>query len=628
MQSSQGKKYAILTRILDEYVREGQGVKQRRSFFDTSTEERQNQARARAFIHLYLASTYGVVDFESREMTITDASNDGGIDAYFIDAENKVLDVIQSKFRVGPSNFESKNITPEELLAVDIGRILAGHLEDASGQKYNGYIHAFVDKVCKIPDIARYKTKVTILANVKCEQYPLAERLFQGDDVNIVNFERCYSELVLPTIRGEQHYTSSLRLQIDLSNKSGSSRLSAEINTAHGPSQVTVVLVPTLEIAQIMSRFKNSILRYNPRSYLEFKEQRTNEGIRESIVDIDTGEFAILNNGITIVSDETYVNERVGAKNKAQVEIVNPQIINGGQTAFTLARIYDESSDIERERLFSGKEVVLRIITLPQIDEDSKKKLILSISSATNSQTTVSSIDRTASNDQNRHLAELVFNRTGILYEPKRGEYSDALRSKFISKDDIVERTIFTRIMNIACGRFAVAVERKMMKNTGGILPQITDEDIDKFLDIYTIYSDVSQNRQLRGAADKVINDLAFSVFVRELRLKRHRDGLTDWLPRVIAEARDLYGNFENWACENTPDFLTTRIDKNSGAKREFFAFAKWRKSARYVKDVEAYVNSLELIDEESASNIYTPILQKGAIAEMSELLTVIPKAD
>ena len=167
MLSSQDKKYAILTRILDEYVREGKGVRQRRSFFDTSSQERQNQARARAFIHLYLAATYGVLDFEERELTITDASHDGGIDGYFIDSENKILDVIQSKFRVGSNNFESKYITPEEIMAVDLDRILAGHLEDSNGQNYNGYIHALVEKVQKIPDIARYKTKVTILANVK-----------------------------------------------------------------------------------------------------------------------------------------------------------------------------------------------------------------------------------------------------------------------------------------------------------------------------------------------------------------------------------------------------------------------------------------------------------------------------
>jgi hypothetical protein len=92
MRSGQDRKYRILTHILDEYVREGQGVRQRKSFFDTSTEEHQNQARARAFIHLYLAATYGVLDFEDREKMITDASYDGGIDAYFIDTENKIIE--------------------------------------------------------------------------------------------------------------------------------------------------------------------------------------------------------------------------------------------------------------------------------------------------------------------------------------------------------------------------------------------------------------------------------------------------------------------------------------------------------------------------------------------------------
>jgi hypothetical protein len=585
-----------LTHILDEYVRQGKGGRQRRSLFDDSTEERQNQARARAFIHLYLAATYGVLAFEDRELTITDGSYDGGIDAYHIDTENKILDIIQSKFRVGSSNFEYKNISPEEILSIDLDRILNGYRESSDGQSYNGRILAFIEKLQKLPDIARYKTRVTILANVKAEQYALVERLFHGDETNIVNFDRCYGELVMPTIRGEQHYTSSMRLQIDLSNKSNRSRLSAEIITAHGSSEVTVVLVPTIEIAKIMSRYKNSILRYNPRSYLEFREQRTNEGIHQSIVEIETGEFALLNNGITIVSDETYVNERVGSKNRAQVEIVNPQIINGGQTAYTLARIYDENSDIDRERLFFGKEVMVRIITLPQIDEESKKNLILSISSATNSQTTVSSIDRTASNDQNREMAEIVFRKTGLLYEPKRGEYSDALRSKYINKDDVIERALFTRIMHIASGRYTTATQRKMMKNTGGVIPEIDDDGVvDIFSELYEIYTEVSDRRVAIEPADKAINTLAFVIFVRALKIRRQMDGVTDWLPRVIEEARVLYRDFENWAREPGQEFLTSRADKNTGKRREVFTLNKWRRSARYPGDVQNYIDLLVL---------------------------------
>ena len=593
MQSGQIRKYEILTNILDRYVREGAESTRRKSFFDTSTEEKSNQARSRSFIHLYLAATYGVLDFEEREHTITDASYDGGVDAYFIDTDHKIIDIIQSKFRIGSRNFESKHIEPEEIMAIDLDRILAGHRKDKNGQSYNGYILAFIEKIQKIPDITRYQAKVTILANVKLEQYPLVERIFSGDQTNIVNFERCYGELVLPTIRSEQHYKSSMRLQIDLSNKSGSSKLSAEIMTAHGPSEVTVVLVPTIEIAKIMFRYKNSILRYNPRSYLEFKEQRTNEGIRNSIVSIETGEFAILNNGITIVSDETYVNQRVGAQNKAKVEIVNPQIINGGQTAFTLARIYEESSDLERDNIFFGKEIVLRIITLPQIDEDSKKSLIFSISSATNSQTAVSAIDRSSSNDDNREIAELVFKKTGMLYEPKRGEYSDALRNNYVIKDDIIERSLFSRLMHIACGQYELAVERKMMRNTGGVIPKLTDHNVvDVFHELYEIYRELSGSHKNQQAA-RIVSDLAFTVFVRSLRLKRSRDGASDFLPVVLEEAKNLWTEFLAWGRENFKEFENIKTKKNTGEKKIVFYQERWKKSSRFPADVDLFISSL-----------------------------------
>ncbi len=605
MREAQHRKYNILTNILDRYVREGGNVPRRRKQFDTSTEEKTNHARSRAFIHLYLAATYGIVDFEEREQSITDASYDGGIDGYFIDRDRKVIDVIQSKFRINSLNFESKFIAPEEIMAIDLDRILGGHRQDKDGQSYNGHIMAFIEKMQQIPDIARYRTQVTILANVKREQYPLVERIFSGDQTNIVNFDRCYRELVLPTVRGEQHYTSSMRLQIDLSNKSRNSRLSADIMTSHGASQVTVVLVPTLEIAKIILRYKNSILRYNPRSYLEFREQRTNEGIRSSILDIATGEFAILNNGITIVSDETYVSERVSAQSKAQVEIVNPQIINGGQTAFTLARILEDSAPEERERVFSGKEVILRIITLPQVDEASKKSLILSISSATNSQTSVSAIDRSASNDDNREIAELVFQKTGILYEPKRGEYSDALRRKYVDKADIIERSLFTRLIHIACGRYGLAVEKRMMRKTGGVLPDLANEDaIDVFSELYEIYMMVSHSHQPQPA-EKIINDLAFCVFVRAFRERRTRDGTSDFLPTVVEDAKKLWLDFEEWGKAYAKEFFTPRFDRRTGESSVRFSLSRWKKNASFPKHVSKYIALLEnSVDADDVSDV------------------------
>lgn len=51
--------------------------------------EKLNQARSRALIHLYLKVSFGILEFKERERYITDKSQDGGIDAYFIDKEDK-----------------------------------------------------------------------------------------------------------------------------------------------------------------------------------------------------------------------------------------------------------------------------------------------------------------------------------------------------------------------------------------------------------------------------------------------------------------------------------------------------------------------------------------------------------
>lgn len=74
----------------------------------------------------------------------------------------------------------------------------------------------------------------------------------------------------------------------------------------------------------------------------------------------------------------------------------NPQIINGGQTAFTLSRLYEqfvvEGSD---KQIFDSKEVLLKVITFhpqDQASQDEYLKLIQSISRATNQQSQVNEL--------------------------------------------------------------------------------------------------------------------------------------------------------------------------------------------------------------------------------------------
>jgi len=57
-------------------------------------------------------------------------------------------------------------------------------------------------------------------------------------------------------------------------------------------------------------------LKYNPRSYLEFEGAHVNTAIRNTILAETSNEFALLNNGITMISDETNINERIGQKTR------------------------------------------------------------------------------------------------------------------------------------------------------------------------------------------------------------------------------------------------------------------------------------------------------------------------
>ncbi|WNV05981.1 AIPR family protein [Candidatus Methylospira mobilis] len=63
---------------------------------------------------------------------------------------------------------------------------------------------------------------------------------------------------------------------------------------------------------------------------------KVNGAIKDTIITNDANEFALFNNGIAMLSDETYINERIGQKRKAQLIVKNPQIINGDQTSYML----------------------------------------------------------------------------------------------------------------------------------------------------------------------------------------------------------------------------------------------------------------------------------------------------
>lgn len=456
-------KYHVLVRVLD--CLRNEAPPERRSYHpDEANVDAVNAARSKAFLHLFLKVRFGLLSFGEREEFVTEGSQDGGVDAYYIDTEARTIYFIQSKFRQNERNFEAKPIELEELLRMDVDRILDGEMADYQGVEYNSKIKQLVGKIRNLDNIARYAYQVVILANVKEVARQKLQHLTGGFAAEVFDYARCYKELLFPLVSANYYTFDDLHIALNLSNKNAGAKISYTVVTEAAKVEITVVFVPTIEIAAAMNKYRNAILRYNPRSYLEHEGKGVNSEIRRSIENRTTNEFALFNNGITVLSDGTFLNERIGQKDRAQLTLINPQIINGGQTAYTLSQVYRDYQEPDRSSIFGEKEVLVKIITFDgesSLDSKQKLSLIDAISRATNSQSVVSHADRRSNEDDLKILQSRCFEAFGIWLERKRGEFMDGVREGYIDETLVVDRNLFVRAAAIARGRLSLANTKK-----------------------------------------------------------------------------------------------------------------------------------------------------------------------
>lgn len=305
-------------------------------------------------------------------------------------------------------------------------------------------------EISSIDDIGKYSHKAIILANLKDKiKSSKIKKLTGGFAGEVYNFEKCYNDLLFPLITGTFYNVSELFISLNLSQKT-SDEISYSVKTEHGTCDITVVFVPIIEIAKIMYQYKNSILKFNPRSYLDLKGNPVNTAISDTVKKNKTNEFALFNNGITMLSDNTNINKKIGKKDQARMIVVNPQIINGGQTAFTLSKLYQDTLIYGNQNdIFSNKEVILKIITFSEdkaMSDKNKRKLIEKISKATNQQSPVVEADRRSNDDIQIELQEKIYNTFGYFYERKKGEFGDGLHNEYIDRSKIIDRVQFLRI--------------------------------------------------------------------------------------------------------------------------------------------------------------------------------------
>src|SRR6185436_1121746 len=108
--------------------------------------------------------------------------------------------------------------------------------------------------------------------------------------------------------------------------------------------------------------------------------------------------------------------------------------------------IYSENLSRDVTSLFEEKEVLVKIITFQagtELSEAAKLALISEISRATNQQTVVTAVDRRSNEQAVKDLQRRLFDKTGMFFERKRGEFEDGVREGYVATTDIIDRTHF-----------------------------------------------------------------------------------------------------------------------------------------------------------------------------------------
>jgi hypothetical protein len=191
-------------------------------------------------------------------------------------------------------------------------------------------------------------------------------------------------------------------------------RFSGRILLDHVESiRVLIGRVAVGELARLFDAHDTQLVQRNIRRYLGPHNNAVNVGMRRTLESAQRrGRFYFYNNGLTLTCDHFDYNAR--QSEHPLVHIKNLQLINGAQTAMTIAWVLSSapSSDVGDEVY-----VMVRLLQVPQTEE--AQRLVEEITFANNTQTPVDLKDL-HSNDELQKFLALSIRPLGYEYRRHR----------------------------------------------------------------------------------------------------------------------------------------------------------------------------------------------------------------
>lgn len=364
--------------------------------------------------NIFAIQTILGLDLDEVQGIVLDGSGDCGLDGMYVDKskDNVEIHFFQSKHRQKP---ESKGLGKNDIEKTlhSIEDVFRGYLPRDASEKVRNRIDEAKEllsgNVISLPQVYIYFVTNGVLPDVnQRERAEYLEKKYSTFRVEFISVEGLFERL-----------DNVKRRDVEISVKSKGTAY----EHAFGEVKGLVTTLPARSLIEIYEKCGGErVLERNIRHFLG--NNRVNKAIRGTAESKqDSKYFWCFNNGISIVCD--YYAHSPDMSGGDILKLVNPTIVNGGQTTTVLADLY-------RNSLTFG-DTINNIEVLARIYETRSDEIISKITEATNSQSPISLRDLKA-NHENQNIIKKYFEGRGLYLETKRGEY----RTKNVSLSSIV----------------------------------------------------------------------------------------------------------------------------------------------------------------------------------------------
>ncbi|BBS91573.1 AIPR family protein [Citrobacter sp. Cy234] len=360
-----------------------------------------------------------ITDTEFNSYLIGKRYDDHGIDAIFMDEENKELKLFNFKFRES-FKAEQKQSFNEAFVSTKLVNCIMNDSLDGLDGKLKNHVHA-INELLNGNDV--WKLSLYMISN---EAFPI-----EHDESAIQQLKNFYDMEVVSVCL--PHITSMMSIrpapinaELIIDNDALMSYSESSIST----SKSYVVRLNAADVIRMTCRNADLRLDHNCENIDELAEQKIDFGVLfdnvrglvqrsrynaaiAKTLRVEPSKFFMYNNGLTVVADDIKAHP-VNGNRKVRISLTGIQVLNGGQTLRTL-HDFNATDKSHITEYLSKSEILVRIFNAASGDTANK------IAEYTNSQNSISNVDLKSLSTLQIQLEQLL-DEHDIIYSRKNGD--------------------------------------------------------------------------------------------------------------------------------------------------------------------------------------------------------------